>query len=71
MSEELVLTEALRDEIEATLVEVSRLLDDGHEFEAMEKAKAVCDTLDTLRQDDEVAEIRAFIDELTEDLLAA
>lgn len=66
-----VLTEDMRDEMELTMVEITRLIEQGREFEAMEKAKAVCDTLDSLEQDSDVEEIRTFMLEVTDQHLAA
>ena len=70
MAETTVLTESLRDDLEMTIVEIARMLEEGQEFEATEKAKSVCDTLRSLEQSAEVDEIRSFMNETTDYHLA-
>ncbi|MEO5337701.1 MAG: hypothetical protein H7841_12525 [Magnetospirillum sp. WYHS-4] len=65
------MTDDLQTELEFTLVEIARLVEDEQEFEAMAKAKAVCDTLRGLRQGPEVDALRARLVEVADVLLAA
>lgn len=66
-----VLTSSLQDDLTMEIVEIARLLEQDHEFEAIEKAKIVCDTLDAFQQDSDVEEIRNFMNEATNFHLAA
>lgn len=60
------MTETLRQDLEFTLVEIAKLIEDEQEFAAIEKAKAVCDTLRALRQGPEVEEIRGRLVEVAD-----
>ncbi len=64
-----VLTKELRTELELAIVEIARLVKEEHEFEAIEKAKAICDTLRELRQDTEVESVRDRLVEATDNLI--
>lgn len=65
------LTDELRSVLEFQIVEVAQLIEAENELEAMEKAKAVCDTLRTLRPGPEVDEVRERLVETADYLLAA
>jgi thiamine biosynthesis protein ThiC len=65
------LTDELRSVLEFQIVEVAQLIESEQELEAMEKAKAVCDTLRTLRPGPEVDEVRERLVETADYLLAA
>ena len=66
-----VMTSSLQDDLTMEIVEIARLLEQDQEFEATEKAKIVCETLDALEQNSDVEEIRNFMNEATNFHLAA
>lgn len=58
-------------DLEFAVANIARLIEDGHELDAMEEAKAVCDTLATQDLGEEAQAIRAQMVEMGDYLMAS
>ena len=61
----------LETDLEFAIVNIARLIEEGHELEAVEEAKAVCDTLATEDLGEDAQAIHAQMAEFGDYLMAS